>query len=379
MTRRVRYWLLAVAVLVALLLGAGLFVRSLLSPERFTAILQQAASDVGLVLKLDGAAEAVLFPSPAVEIHGARLHLPDEPLLMRADRLRLVLPWRSLLGAAPAITRLEIEAPWVDLAQVRAWMAQLPPSQGDGPPTVPAIDAGMRIRDGRFVSGDELMLAGVALDTGSLRMGQPFTLDVAAASADAVPLQLHLSTVPLQNKNRLRLQNLTVTASSGDSSIGDSGSGDSRHLTLSGDMEWYGGSRVQGELTGQLTLAETNYALGLALAPQASGDLHWLNVRVDSDTTHMALRMSPKQVAEWWQRIRDNDSAHLPLPPIAGTAAVQQLNVGALHIQGLQVQSSLPASPSSSVPAATGSTPTPAAARSSNAPAVAATVAKEPA
>lgn len=370
MTRRARFALIAAGVLAVLLLAAVLVIRALLSPQRFTGVLQQAVSDVGLVLKLQGPAKPDLFPSPAVEMRGVRLSLPGEPTLLSADRLRLVVPWSSLLGGAPAITRLEVAAPRVDLAQVRGWIQQLPPTQGDGPPSLPDIDAGMRIRGGRLVSGDELLLANVAIDAGSLHMGQSFSLDVKAETADAEPVQLQLSALPVQSEDSLHLEDLNLTAASDEA----------KRLSLTGELAWYGGNRLRGELDGRLELADANYQVSLALVPQAATDLLSLDVRVDSEGTHMALHMSPREVAQWWQAIRDSAAAQLPLPPIAGTVKMQQLDVGALHIEGLQVESTHPVAPVSVAPTAAESTLAPATARGTdNTPATAASATKGPA
>ena len=159
MTRRLHYALLALTgILVAALVALVVTVYLLLQPERFTAMLQEQAAKAGLELSLSSPASPTLFPRPALELQGLTLTAQGAsmPILLAANG-RLALPWSTLFGGPTVISRLEIDAPRVDLDALQAWLSSLP-SGPAGAPNIPRIDTGVRIARGTLVRGNQMLL-----------------------------------------------------------------------------------------------------------------------------------------------------------------------------------------------------------------------------
>lgn len=350
MQPRLRLSLIAVAVVLALLvLAAFLTARMLLKPARFTAMLQHYVSGVGLVLAVDGGAEPELWPRPAVRLQGLRLSIPGvgTPVLS-ASEARLVVPWRSLLGGPAAISQLRLQSPRVDLDQLRALLDRRSAQSSATAPTIPDIDAGVQIRDGRLLQGDAVLLRDIDLTTGTFADGQPFTLHWQAHTARDRVLDARLHTVPQQAAGTLTLGALQLQVASDDTAT----------LQLDGHLDWHGGARLAGELHGPLVVADRHYRATLKLLPPAGGAPMRTLFGLDGDATHVALDMAPTQLVQWWQGIVADTPTALALPPLHGSVVTDKLDVGSIHVEGLRIDSE-PAAAASVVPAAAVSVATP--------------------
>lgn len=350
MHRRARLSLIIfVAVLAALLLAAIITARMLLKPARFTAMLQQYASGAGLVLAVDAGAEPELWPRPAVHMQGLRLSVAGNATpVLSASEGRLVVPWRSLLGGAPAISQLRLRSPRVDLGQLRALFDRQPTEPSTGAPTIPDIDAGIHIRDGQLLQGNAVLLQDVDLTTGAFGAGRPFDLQWQARSASGRPISVRLSAIPTQKNGQLALGTLQLHIASGDQAS----------VQLSGHLDWRGGARLDGELHGPLVVADNHYATTLTfVAPLAGAPLH-VQLGLDGDATHVALNMAPTQLVQWWQGMVSDTPTALALPPLQGRVQTDKLDVGSMHVEGLRIDSG-PAPASSTAPAAAASVVTP--------------------
>src|SRR5690348_6656223 len=122
-------WIAAVVIVLVLLvaLAGVLVVRSLLQPQRFTALLQSQLANSGLVLSVDKPASPALWPHPAVQLQGFRLSVAGASTpLLSASEARIVVPWRALLHRELAVERLEIENPRIDLDQLQTLLSRMP-------------------------------------------------------------------------------------------------------------------------------------------------------------------------------------------------------------------------------------------------------------
>ncbi|MDN5924372.1 MAG: membrane assembly protein AsmA [Xanthomonadales bacterium] len=342
MQRRTRLTLITMAVVLALLvLALGLTARALLKPARFTALLQNFAADAGLVLHVDGPAEPELWPQLAVRLHGLRLRLPAaNTSLLAADEVLLVVPWRSLLGGAPAISQLQLQSPRVDLDQVKAWLAQRPAQPLDSVPGIPDIDTGVQIRDGQLLRGNALLLRGISLSTGKLANGQPFHMQVQAHTTHSNLLSMNLFAVPQQDQNQLRLSALKLTLASGDKAS----------LSLTGHVQWRGGNRFDGALQGTLLADGNRYHMQLAVVPPTPSTLLMVQLVLNGDNAHADLHLAPKQLLAWWQTLSADAATTLALPPVQGSIQATKVDLGSMHIEGLRIDSG-PVSASSLAPA----------------------------
>lgn len=148
--RRRRRWLWLLLVL-GLLGIAAWWIDRQLEPQRLTAlVLKQAGAALALELRIDGEPGYTLRPEPSLHLPRLTVTLPGESApLLSAALLQVSLPWQTLLdGGTPLrITRLELDAPALDLRLLRRWQA----AQPESPFELPTLSEGLRIRDGRVL------------------------------------------------------------------------------------------------------------------------------------------------------------------------------------------------------------------------------------
>src|SRR5690348_2476839 len=204
-------WIAAVVIvlILTLVLAGVLIIRSLLQPQRFTALLQSQLANAGLVLSVDKPASPALWPHPAVQLQGFRLSVAGAATpLLSASEARMVVPWRALLHRELAIERLEIETPRIDVDQLQTLISRMP--HGAGAPQLPRIGAGLRIVNGMLVRGSEPLLFDVNAQTGPLVPGTPFHLDASARNGADRGGKLSLRMLPQHRDGTLRFENIDL-------------------------------------------------------------------------------------------------------------------------------------------------------------------------
>jgi len=344
MSRRLRITLLASATVLVLLLASALvLVYVMLRPERFTQTLKAGARQAGLQLTLTAPAHPSLWPRPGVRLEGLQLYVSGQPYpLLIAESGRIVVPWRTLLGGTTAITKLQLDAPRLDLDQLQRALGNLPVGNGKGPPSLPRIDTGVTIRDGALIRNGQPTLEHIDLHTGALVPGQPFILDAEARNDGQQMRLLKLSFTPRRAKDgAIALDKLVL----------DGRSGQHAALHLAGQARWSGGARLQLELAGQwMTRKGDPYKIALTGKP-TPGTPQEFHLEVDGKAGSADLRLSPSRLTAWWQQITGAYSpGPLPTPPLDGRVKAAELNLGDLHARDLELTSgdALPA-PAASV------------------------------
>jgi hypothetical protein len=330
---------------IALIVLASLYL--LLQPDRFTAMLQQQASDAGLQLTLSSPASPTLFPRPALELEGITLvargtgagNATNMPILLAANG-RLVLPWHTLFGGPVVISRMQINSPRVDLDALQAWLMSLPPQSAAVPEQIPRIVTGVRIRNGSLVENNSQWLDGVSLDTGRLAPGQPFGMMLSGKETDGTPLQLQVSMVPNITDGALILDNIALQAT--DSSA--------TKLQLAGHARWMGGSNIALQLRGKFSLAgDGAYTAAVTLTPAKQSEPLLLHLALLGEDNHVDLELPPLALAQWWNQLANPQGPRLSGPPGNGQVDMAKLDIGGVHIEGLSIQTgnAVPAAPSS--------------------------------
>ncbi|NII11558.1 AsmA family protein [Oleiagrimonas sp. C23AA] len=346
MSRRMRIGLIVAGVIAALLLAAVIALHLLLQPQRFTNMLRDAAANAGLELELTQPAQPSLFPRPGLELHGLQLtpRGSSTPLLI-AMRGRLVLPWRTLLGGAPAISRLTLDAPRLDLGALQTTLAQLPAS-GHGAPTLPRIDAGVQIHNGALVSHNRVIADDIELSTGRLAPGQPFQLKYQAKTASGEPYHFTLTATPVSDAKAVVLKPIQLHAG-----FAKTGSAE-----LEGQARWLGGANLSLSLQGHVnTTQDKRYTTALSITPAQPTRPLEVSTKVDGAGTHIDLALPPAALAQWWQRATgDLDGAPAPLgaPPLRGHMKMDSLNAAGVQVKGLTLDAGpdVPASAATTAP-----------------------------
>jgi hypothetical protein len=357
--RPLRVLLIACATLVgvvALTVVVALYL--LLQPDRFTAMLQEQASDAGLQLTLSSPASPTLFPRPALQLVGITLtarnadsSTQNMPILLAANG-RLVLPWRTLFGGPMVISRMQIESPRVDLDALQAWLMNLPAQSTAVPEQIPRIATGVRIRNGSVVENNSEWLSNVSLDTGRLAPSQPFWINLSAKETDGTPLQLQLSSVPSINHGVLALDNIMLQASDSSATA----------LHLTGHARWMGAANASMQLQGKFyESGEGNYDAAVVLTPAAQGNPLLLRLKLLGKNNHIDLELPPLALAEWWNQMANPQGPKLSTPPGNGQIDMATLDVGKVHIEGLSIQTgnAVPANAESVAPPAKSAAPHP--------------------
>lgn len=170
---RRRRWRVAVSVLLGLLLLAGWWIDRQLEPKRLTAlVLEQAGKSLGLRLGFAGEADYAFRPEPRLLIPNLSVRNPvDGKVFLSAARVEISLPWDTITGGKPVITRVELEAPVLDLPGLRRWQASRPPA----PFELPTLTRGLRVSKG-IVRDHGYSISMLALDLPRLQSGAPAAL-----------------------------------------------------------------------------------------------------------------------------------------------------------------------------------------------------------
>jgi hypothetical protein len=165
---RARRWSRVAAVVVALLLVAAWWINRQLEPERLTrTVLARAGAALQLDLRFDGVPEYALRPEPRLVLPDFSARGPDGKVFLSARRLEVSLPWDTLTGGEPVITRVELDAPRLDVAGLRRWLDTRPAE----PFKVPTLSKGLEVSDGTVI-GDGWSLQGLSLGLPTLADAQ---------------------------------------------------------------------------------------------------------------------------------------------------------------------------------------------------------------
>lgn len=345
-------WIAAavIVLILALALAGALIVRSLLQPQRFTALLQSQLANAGLILSVDKPASPALWPHPAVQLQGFRLSVAGATTpLLSASEARMVVPWRALLNRELAIERLEIENPRIDLDQLQALLSRMP--HGTGAPALPRIGAGIRIVNGTLVRADQPLLFDVNAETGPLMPGTPFHLDASARNGADRGGTLSLRMLPRQQDGSLDFEQI-------DLKIGVE-QGVQAHVA--GEASWRGGSELGANLHGGFSLpahgsvavASTpapaasraspmparSYTLALRIQPAQGASPMTTALKLDGEGKHVDMSVQPTALLEWWNGVLATaPQGTLAMPPISGNAQLDVADFGPLQMRGIRIE-----------------------------------------
>jgi hypothetical protein len=348
MSRGMRWLAITGAVFTTLAMAVLIAVYVMLRPDRVTEALRSAARSTGLELTLGAPARPSLFPHPGLVLHGLVLTpIGSQTPMLMAARGRVELPWRVLLGSPAAITRLQLDAPRLDLAGLQQTLANLP--SGDGQPLLPRIDTGISINNGVLVSGDRLLLDNINLHTGPLAPERPFHLQLSARGPDKRPYTLSLGMTPRTQPGVIHFDAVALHAHTKDGFA----------MALKGQAQWRGGADIELSLKGAVReMPDTDYTISLGLHPADATSPLTLAVKADGKETHADLHIPPLALGQWWSDLTGEDAtAPLSPPPLSGHAEMNQLDLGAMKIEGLQIDAGTPPAPASTTAAKSKSKP----------------------
>jgi len=168
--RRWRRWLSALALLAVL--AASL--PWLLPPERIAdLLLRQIGPGLQLEISRSGKAAWRLRGGPMLEIYGLEISEigADTPWLA-AERALIAVPWRTVRGLGQVLdaTRIELDAPILELAALRHWLDTRTPGAGDAP--LPTVAEGIYLRNGEL-HADGWQIDGISIQVQRIAADAP--------------------------------------------------------------------------------------------------------------------------------------------------------------------------------------------------------------
>ncbi len=170
----VRGWLALVVALTVLLL---VLLNYFLQPRQVARLLlDRTGKALGLEIAATGKPEYGLRGTPVLILRDLVAREPGagKPLL-RAKRLYIALPWSTIRSRGDVLdaTRIELDAPILDLPALQHWLATRPSSRK----RLPTLTDGLQIRDGRILndvaSGHAWRIDGIDVDLPRLASDQP--------------------------------------------------------------------------------------------------------------------------------------------------------------------------------------------------------------
>lgn len=144
--------LLGAGALLLLLLALGL--RLALQPERVAGfVLASLGKSLGLEITSGGGSDYRLRGTPMLVVHDVVAREPGAAApLLRARRVFVSLPWSTVRSGGDRLdfTRIELDAPELDVPQLRHWLAARPPART----RLPTLSDGLAVTDGRVLDAD---------------------------------------------------------------------------------------------------------------------------------------------------------------------------------------------------------------------------------
>ena len=361
-----RGWIVLGVLALGFALGAW-WVNRELEPRRLTAIvLGKLGSSLKLDLRFDGLPDYALRPEPRLLIPNLVASDPASgAVILHTEQLEVSLPWATLTGGEPVITRIDLLKPKLDLPALQRWIATLPKT----PFKVPTLTRGIRIRQGE-VQADGWRLSAVELTLPRLKQNEAASADIAfhfaqgkTAAAFVGKLQVATaglsSDLQIEGTGKLEQSPKPLAYSialDGHYLSDDAGfrldvkslrlQGDSPLPTLALHGHAVAGDSLQLALDGELAqwpkdwpalpapLNESKGPLPISLSYQGKPDLSdALTLNAAMGETKFDSKLRLPQLQPWLAA--DNAG---PLPPLTGTLVSPQLNVTGIELKGVSVE-----------------------------------------
>lgn len=272
------------AILAALLLGFLLLAGWLLQPQRAGRyLLQLTGNALGLEIGA-GNIDYRLRGTPQLVLGEVIAKRPgDASALLRAKRVFVSLPWRTLRtrGTDLTVQRIELDAPVLDIPALQRWLATRPAGEQT---RIPVLTDGLRVRDGR-IDNDDWRIDGIAIDLPMLHPQRLLRMRVRGRYVDppiSMPADL---AVAVAHPQRLLDSQPSGVAGVGTLTVADAGWRVPAHVFLAGPLRLGKDSALMKPaklgIAGRYASGTTAAAFRLGLhAPMAFNSATWRFVPV---------------------------------------------------------------------------------------------------
>lgn len=339
MAARSRRWLIPL-VLIGLIMAALLAVRSLMQPERISALLlSQLQTATGFEFRLQRPADVGLWPDLHLALEGLDVRAPSaQSPFLRVARMDLALPWSALHDDSGLhIRRLRLIEPKLDLPALADVLSHRSDAGPPAPLQIPQLDSPLQIRDG-IVRGADWRLEELDATLPALRERVPAQLDAQATlvAGDArQPFVLHLSATPDSDGTRLNLANIQLDLQL--DALPD------WQPRIQGRVDWQPAGALDFELQTQILPWPASWP---ALPLPASDDPASVRVQYHGDSMLAGdLQFSLLRGDDGLRgQVRLNDSLdwlgsphESPLPPLVGQAEIPRLQLDGVEATGVKI------------------------------------------
>jgi hypothetical protein len=187
---RRRRWRWILGTLAVLVVAGAIFINAQLEPHRLAdTVLGQAGKSLQLRITYQGTPEYAFRPEPRLVLPKLSVAALDAKLaFLTAERAEISLPWSTITGGEPVITRITLDAPVLRLPAMRRWLASRPPT----PFKLPTLSRGLALSDGTIIDS-AWTLRRLSLDLPRLKEGEAAKLEASAifaAGKTALPFEL---------------------------------------------------------------------------------------------------------------------------------------------------------------------------------------------
>ena len=146
-----RIWIFLASFGLILAIGAW-WVNIQLEPTKLTrTVLGKIGKELNLKFEFDGLPSYAMKPEPRLVLPNLRVINPvDNKVFLSAKRVEISLPWSTILGDTPEITRIAADDPLLNLPGLQAWQATRPKT----PFEIPTFTKGLEINNGQILDAN---------------------------------------------------------------------------------------------------------------------------------------------------------------------------------------------------------------------------------
>ncbi len=169
-----RIWIFLISL--GLILGIGAWwVNLQLEPTKLTnTVLGKIGEELNLKFQFEGQPSYAMKPEPRLVLPNLQVINPaDNKVFLSAKRVEISLPWSTILGDTPHITRIEADDPVLNFPGLQAWQATRPVT----PFEVPTFTSGLEINNGLWLDNG-YSIKNIQLELPHLEDQQPVEAEV---------------------------------------------------------------------------------------------------------------------------------------------------------------------------------------------------------
>jgi len=149
LSKRARRIWIFLAIFTVVIAIAAWWINIQLEPTKLThTVLGKIGEQLNLKFEFEGQPSYAMKPEPRLVLPNLKVVNPaDNKVFLSAKRVEISLPWSTILGDTPHITRIEADDPILNFPGLRAWQATRPVT----PFEVPTFTSGLEINNGSLL------------------------------------------------------------------------------------------------------------------------------------------------------------------------------------------------------------------------------------